>query len=314
MLSILIVQVGERKSCYCSDELGLVVLPCPHTVFQCACDCVSVIKLLLCLSGDVEENPGPTTDKMFSEMKKIIESQKEILNKVVDRQQDILKTVTEVREKQNSADASFKQLETRLSTIEGKLSDVGETRKTVQALENEVCNLHSQMRSLTIKFDNLENRSRKNNLIVRGIKEVEHETEHTLLNNINENIFQGILGAKAETIERMHRLGMKQTNRDRPVIITFKDHKEKAAIMKNCHKLKGSKISVSDDYSKRLLEIPKNLLDSAAEEKKQGAKIKLLYDKLKVNTTTYSWDENTQSRYKCHASPSLPINDAEGNA
>lgn len=53
------------------------------------------------------------------------------------------------------------------------------------------------MNSLALKFDYIEDRSRNNNLIARGVKEEDYETEQTLLNTVNEIHFQDILGAKA---------------------------------------------------------------------------------------------------------------------
>lgn len=74
---------------------------------------------------------------------------------------------TQVKGKQTSADKSLQQLQTRLCSIEERLSDVGETRSAVQALQNEVSSLPCQINSQALDFKDLENRSRKNDLTVR---------------------------------------------------------------------------------------------------------------------------------------------------
>lgn len=80
-----ITQVGDRKYGFRSDHLCILVLPCPHILLQCASHCLSMASLLLKLSGDVEENPGPVTD--------------EILEQILQTQNDMLKRIPEIQEK-----------------------------------------------------------------------------------------------------------------------------------------------------------------------------------------------------------------------
>lgn len=67
--------------------------------------------------------------------------------------------------------------------------------------------------------------------------------------------------------------------------------------------LKGTNISISEDYSKRIVEVRKCLWVSTQEERSKGAKVKLLYDKIKVNNVLYAWNEITKERYECQARP-----------
>lgn len=54
---------------------------------------------------------------------------------------------------------------------------------------------------------------------------------------------------KVSTVERIHRLGKRRENKIRPVIMRLFDYNEKIEIFKNCKQLKGSNISVSNDFS-----------------------------------------------------------------
>lgn len=76
------------------------------------------------------------------------------------------------------------------------------------------------------------------------------------------------------------------------------DYNEKCDVFRNCMKLKGTKISVSNDYSQVTLRKRKLLWNSAMAEKEQGAKIKLVHDKLRVNDDTYAWDDGKKCRVK----------------
>ncbi|XP_037556826.2 uncharacterized protein LOC119433643 [Dermacentor silvarum] len=282
----LLVQVGERKYGFHSDYLCLIVLPCPRRLVHCICDCFSMAFLLLRLSGDIESNPGPITEKMFEEM---INTQKEILAKI-----------SVIQENQTSSEARILEIQARLLAMENKLLSVDESRKKLTDLESVVSDHETAMSSISRQLDGFENRSRRNNLIVRGIKEEVRETQETLLKKVNNDIFENKLGQKLNSIERIHRLEKKTTGKDRPVIMKLTDFRDKMKILQNCHKLKNTNISISEDYSKRVTEIRQKLWKSSDEERRNGMKVKLIFDKVKIGDVLYSWDEVTGGRVKCH--------------
>lgn len=74
------------------------------------------------------------------------------------------------------------------------------------------------------------------------------------------------------------------------------DYNEKIAIFNQCKKLKGSEISISHDYSQETLEKRRLLWQSAQKDKKEGAKVKLVHDKLDINGTMYTWDKQSNAR------------------
>lgn len=59
------------------------------------------------------------------------------------------------------------------------------------------------------RIDDLENRSRRNNIIVRGIEEAAQETEEVLVRKVNDDVFGNVLKQRLNSIERIHRLGKK---------------------------------------------------------------------------------------------------------
>ncbi|XP_075752560.1 uncharacterized protein LOC142818107 [Rhipicephalus microplus] len=96
----LLVQVGDWKYGFHSDDPCLIVLPCPHTIVNCISDCFALAGLLLSLSGDVEQNRGPITDAMFKEL---LETQKTILSKI-----------SQMQEQQASSESAMIQVQNRL--------------------------------------------------------------------------------------------------------------------------------------------------------------------------------------------------------
>lgn len=94
----------------------------------------------------------------------------------------------------------------------------------------------------------------------------------------------------------MHRLGRKEGLKIRPVILHFGDYEEKMTVLKNCNRLKGSKISVQQDFSKETLRTRKLLWESAMPNKRNGDKVFLVRDRLHINGDIYSWDDIKQTR------------------
>ncbi|XP_054933596.1 uncharacterized protein [Dermacentor andersoni] len=271
----LLVQVGDRKYGFRSDFLCLVVLPCPHTLLCCVSECFSVARLLMARSGDVEENPGPITEEMFNEM---IKTQRAVLEKV-----------TDIEKNQASFEA---RVEGRLLKIEERLEILGEAPTRLANLENN---------ALVKRIDDLENRSRRNNLIIRGIREDVNETEEALRKKVNVDVFHTVLKLKIDSVERIHRLGKRQNGKDRAIILRLSDFRDKTKILRNCFMLRGKDISINEDFSKRIAEIRKQLWNSSSEERKRGIKVKLMFDKMKINDVVYGWNEDTNLRYICKA-------------
>ncbi|XP_072144351.1 uncharacterized protein [Dermacentor andersoni] len=280
----LFVQVSNAKYCFRSDDLCLIVLPCPHTVLCNFSECLSLVGLLLKLSGDVEENPGPVTEAMFAN---VIQNQKEILSKL-----------TEVQSNQASCETRMLEMQKRLLAIEQKLQSFDDTQLRLTNVEALVDRWDESATSLVRQVDDLDNRSRRNNLIIRGMQEGVQENEVALMKKVTEEVFRDILKVQVSSIERIHRLGKKTPGRNRPIIFRLADFREKVKILSNCTKLKDTEISISEDYSKRVVEIRKKLWDSCAEERKEGRRAKLVFDKLKINNILYGWDEDKNLRYQ----------------
>lgn len=186
---------------------------------------------------------------------------------------------------------------------------VDETSGRLGQIETRLTGHDHEITSLYKQIDDLENRSRRNNLIIRGISEATPETEEVLVRSVTHEVFDGILKVKVDSIERIHRLGRHIPGRIRPVIVKFADFRDKMKILNNCSKLKGTQISINEDFSKRVVEIRKHLWNSTADERKEGAKARLVFDKVKINNVLYAWDEVRNERYRCSSYPSTQDKD-----
>ena len=127
----------------------------------------------------------------------------------------------------------------------------------------------------------LEDRSRRDNLRVDGLKEIENETwEQT--EGILQQMIRDILELEGITMERAHRVGNKSNERNIPRTIAakFSSYKDTQTVLSIAKKIKGKKIYINEDYSKETLEIRKENWQTVKRLRSQGTYAYLVYDRI----------------------------------
>ena len=125
------------------------------------------------------------------------------------------------------------------------------------------------------KLVDLEDRSRRNNLRKLGIKEDPRESWEECENNIYDLLEEKLeIDTSSITIERAHRVGEKSKDKERAIAVQFSFYKDKINILRNCEKLKGTKISIFEDFSQETMQIRKEKWKEVLANRKQG---KILY-------------------------------------
>lgn len=117
------------------------------------------------LGGDIEENPGPDLETLAKQLS------------------DIAVDILEIK----NAKALTNQ---RLSAIDKKLEKISCFEKQVSDCVKKIARLEDNLQAVTKKLDELENRSRRSNLI---IYEKPNESPETLPSVISKEIFEAIL-------------------------------------------------------------------------------------------------------------------------
>ena len=105
--------------------------------------------------------------------------------------------------------------------------------------------LREKNESLETRVIDLEIYSRKENILIDGIAEINGEDCHTIAQNFFTKLHQGPF-----PLQRCHRVGRHNPNQTRPrkLIIRFADYKDKQLVMSKLAALKGTNLFVSDDY------------------------------------------------------------------
>lgn len=179
----------------------------------------------------------------------------------------------------------------RLSSRVDALEQINAARATDPTTENgnTLSNLSSSIKTLAEKCDDSENRLRRCNLLFFEIPDVINETwaesESRIISFCTEKLEVPITSID---IERAHRLGRFQANKNRPIIVTLSRFKDKARILSAGPKLKDSLFSVREDYSARVRLARKKLFLYAQESKFVSFKIR--FDKLIVDKKPFVYD------------------------
>lgn len=155
----------------------------------------------------------------------------------------------------------------------------------------EVNKLKAENEVLVSKLDDLENRSRRNNLVFHGIPESRGENTQKLV----ENLFHDFVGVQPSSdvpkisIERCHRTptvvraDSQAAKSPRVIHVAFSTYAGKEFVRKACiakfkqNTYQGHKIYVSEDFSKRVAELRRGKLDQLKNLKREGKKAFFMY-------------------------------------
>lgn len=151
-------------------------------------------------------------------------------------------------------DVKFDALRVDIEKISGGIHDI-ECKLEEQATElNECKKLYSRMEectsTLTKQMDNLEQYSRRNCVRVSGVEETGQENTDQIILDIAANRLGITLNIT--DIDRSHRIGHpRNTTSTRAIIVKFTSYRSRAMFIGARRKLKGSKIVITEDLTRR---------------------------------------------------------------
>ena len=232
-----------------------------------------------------------TIKELFIE---VFKAQEETIRKIVsscnsdkivrlDRLSEEIQDNNERLEKLNKETVDLKiSLETSQEIFEKKFQKVNDNlSKQNQKHKEDINELWKDNDQLCERLRDLEDRSRRDNRRIDGIAEVENKTlEQT--KEILQNLFKEKLQLENISVERAHRVGNKEKNNKRTIVFKLASFKDKLKIISEARKLKGTKISINEDYSKETLEIRKEKWKEVKELRKNGTYAILVYDKVVI--------------------------------
>ena len=149
-----------------------------------------------------------------------------------------------------------------LSKINADITIIRKSLSSTHLLNSNDRNLVKQH---TEKLVDLEDRSRRSNLRIDGLRENERETWEETEMKVK-NLFRNELGITEEVeIDRVHRVGRKKDRKVRTIVLRCHKNKMKEQIKKVVEKLKNASIYINDDFSFEALLVRKDLFKTAKE-------------------------------------------------
>ena len=170
-------------------------------------------------------------------------------------------------------------VKSEITEMKTQVNDLSSVSVAVANIEKKV---DENLAKVYARLDSLEGQSRRSNIILHGVQESPQENwEQTEAN------FQKVIREKLEIpddirVERCHRLGRKRQNGPRPIIAKLSFFKDKPRIFKQAHKLKGSRVSISEDFTKSVRDVRKKLLPHLKKAKENNRSASLSFDKLRI--------------------------------
>ena len=155
--------------------------------------------------------------------------------------------------------------------------------------------LNNRVSDLERKIDDLEARSKRNNLIFYGIPDKSgssaEDCEETLKSVLKEK-----MGVQGVTFDRVHRI---RTNRTpQPMIARFTFYKERQRVLQEKKKLKGSSLFISEDFPNSIREIREKLKPTLTSARKDNKRSFMVYDHLIIEGQRWDYDPVSDS-VKC---------------
>jgi hypothetical protein len=155
-----------------------------------------------------------------------------------------------------------------------------------EAQREEIDNLKSQNKAILNKLLDLESRSRRNNLIFRGLKYGQKTSDYRY---VVESFCSSVMGNNKIVVNRAHPLG-----RDQNAIIAHIPYDPDIEyIMSRVKDLKGTGYSVHRDFPKEVRVKRACLAAVRAEVEKIGGqrRMPLVFDHLTINRCRFTWEE-----------------------
>ena len=223
-----------------------------YTGFKCVMDQY----FTLLLSGDVELNPGPAnyTRNAKSTAREDIPDFSDILirleKKIDDGQESLLQNQTQMLSRLSSIEKEIETFKMDFENLKQKQTVLEERLATM----DETVGLNfDHGKDLKFLMDRQDQYSRKSSVRIRGVLEQKGEDIEALtLDTLKEKI--GIV-INQNDIDIVHRVGRRQENKPRPILVKVLSHKTKEKVMRA--KKKATNVKINEDLApgiKRLLD------------------------------------------------------------
>lgn len=232
---------------------------------------------------------APTTKQFVS--KAYLVRQERLYKALLEQQQENFKSFIDVvidntNKRIDSLISQFhKDVDGLKHSLEHTQAELDSTKKElllVKSHQTQIETFEPRLNKCEDKIDYQENQSRRNNIVIDGLKESASETWNVTANKV-QDVLANTMKFKPGTIEieRAHRI--KVPNKEtRPVVVKLLRYQDREAILGRGAMLKNTGIFISDDVSERIQARRKELLPKLKEARRNGKLAYFAMDRLIV--------------------------------
>ena len=253
-----------------------------------------VMSLCLLLSGDIESNPGPAgpagTTRSHSSSRTRQQTLDPTGNIVADEPslRDIMTGINNLNTTVTNMSQELKHLTSTVNTLQQNYTSV---HNEVKLLKDENNILHTKLKQLETNLDVLEGHSRRQNILFFGIQPAQPNETNTQCEQTLRDTLHNKINLTNIRFDRVHRISSKKGIQ--PIIARVTDYKDKIKILKERHRLKGTQIFLSEDYTSRIRNVRKNLAPFVKQIRQQNKDIQVMmkFDHLIIDGERYDYCE-----------------------
>ncbi|UYV61311.1 hypothetical protein LAZ67_1004315 [Cordylochernes scorpioides] len=223
------------------------------------------------LISGIEQNPGPRPTRQTT-LESCMEG-------------DIRQLIGAIS---NKMDNWGDKLETRLLSIE---QGVDKLNRRIQQLENTMENTvksvsknSERIQEIEKRIDFTEMKMRESNLIFYGVEKKENETSDESLAKIKQIITDNMQISENINILKCHRLSKRPSA---PLLVEIPKYEDRIKLFRNAFKLKQLRIYINKDYTLKVREQRRLLINKRKELLAKGISSRLRDSKLIVGSTVY---------------------------
>lgn len=179
-------------------------------------------------------------------------------------------------------------LKKEISAVKMALEGLTLIKVEMEKLRKENEEQRSRIDVLEDSLDYLENQSRRDNLVIRGIPEKKGETWEDCANEVLEVANLMEVAMSRNDIVRAHRVNGAKTSR--PIVVKLMSWQVREELLENSKKLKGTEIFVMEDFSRKVINERRELL-AVARVKRQNKQFAMVrFNKLFTNDGIFKFN------------------------
>lgn len=222
------------------------------------------------IGGSPTQSKEMVEDRLEKFVELVLNLQKEIKDEIKDFKAEIKDFKTEWRCNQEEWNKEKKELERRLKQLENKEKRSDGTAERIEWLEG--------------REETRERRERRNNIVIKGEEIPERETALQSVEEVLKKHLQIEVGIQEAFWIR------KELKRSR-IVAKLSSWEEKRLVMNKKNKLKGKKLFIDNDLTKKERDIQKNIQEQGKTERENGARVKIGYKKMQINDKYFVWKD-----------------------